>query len=267
MELVYDTEAVKAFYAAKSEQFLYLANYLNICKYLLERPIKETIDAGPFPPIDENYKIFFDKTNLDENKPSIELASPYLSPDENSEIFSEKINSNDMTELPKEDFNIDEFNLISLDVYFEYIRQGKMIIKNINFNEYKSFAILSDFCLLISGLYGSDFSQEYILSHIGIIEKVDTMAHLITGKAYELIGYWKAKMEEKRRNFMNTKPKTLKRKTIEEAIKDLLKNNEYKPTKRLVIEAQKVTDRGERTIKNILKTKNITEYIKNNISK
>lgn len=271
MELVYDTEAVKAFYDVKSEQFFYLANYLNVCKFFLECPIKDTIDAGPFPPTDENYNRFFDETNLDENETSIELdTDPFPPSDENDKIFSDKIKSIEMIDLNKEkseDFDMNELNDLSFNLSSEFIREGKMIIENINFHDYKSFSVLSDFCLVITELYNLAKSQKRILQNIKILKETDTVGHLTTGKAYELIGYWKAKMEEKRRNYLNTKPKTLKRKSNEEVIKNLLKKYNFKPNKKFLIEAQKGTEREGRTIKNFLKSKIITEYIKNNINK
>jgi hypothetical protein len=199
MKLVYDTEEVEALYHLKSKQFFDLASYLKACKFALERQTKELVDQCPFPPTDVDDEILFNGTNLDEDGPSIELVSPFPFPptDKDDEIFSHKIDLNEVVKIDKEDFDFDELSMISLNVNFEYIRQGKMILEKINFNEYRSFDILSDFCLIINNLYGGHVFRQNILPYIGMIKQIDAMAYLIAGKAYELIGYWKAKSNKK----------------------------------------------------------------------
>ncbi len=265
MKLVYDSESIEVFYYEKSERFYQLANYLNVCKYILECPTKDTIDTGPFPPTDENYQIFSNMTKLNEDECSIDLNPNPFAPiftDEINEEFDEII---DIKNEESEDFKRSDADSLEFAIYFEYIKQGERIIENINFNDYKSFDILSDLCLIISCLYGGYTAHIFVWPYLSNIKRMDTIAHLTTGKAYELIGYWKAKMEEKRRNFRNTKSKT--HSTIENAIKDLLKKHDFRADKDFIIQAQQKVDRDQRTVKNILKSKNMIDYIKKNTNK
>jgi hypothetical protein len=274
MKLVYDTEAFKASYEVKSEQFSYLADYLNVCNFLVRFPVTDAgVDVGPFPPTYENYKKFSDLLNPDSESINLDELAPFPPTYRNYKKFSYITNNQDESmDLDKEkstEFFLkrDKFADLLFDLALEFFKNGEMMLEIINFNDYKSFVFLSNYCFLICFLYGGVRCHEFILDDISTIARIDTLGHLTTGKAFELTGYWRAKMEEKKRNFQSTKPKTQRRKLNEEILKDLLKNHNCKTDREFLIQAQKATDRGERTVKNMLRSKNIIEYIKNNTNK
>ncbi|MFC1890846.1 hypothetical protein ACFLZT_00465 [Thermodesulfobacteriota bacterium] len=72
-------------------------------------------------------------------------------------------------------------------------------------------------------------------------------------KANQLIGYWIAKMEEKMRNQKSASVKTTKKENNKDIIKRLLDKNGWNITKDLIREGQRITDRGERSVKNMIK--------------
>jgi hypothetical protein len=84
---------------------------------------------------------------------------------------------------------------------------------------------------------------------------------IVTGRnaaedSFKYIGYWKAKMEEKRRNIKSVS----KRKEIRlgnlSIIENLLKKSNHQIDREFIIKAMSATDRGERTVKDMIKEVN-----------
>jgi hypothetical protein len=68
-----------------------------------------------------------------------------------------------------------------------------------------------------------------------------------------LIGYWRAKVEVKKRNFKSSKVKTEKRIRNLDIVKKLITENNNRPDRDLILRAMAQIDRGERTVKEMIK--------------
>lgn len=71
--------------------------------------------------------------------------------------------------------------------------------------------------------------------------------------AFKYIGYWQAKMEEKRRNIRNVSKRTKIKIENLKIVNDLLKKRDYQIDRDLITKAMRATDRGERTVKDMIK--------------
>jgi hypothetical protein len=90
------------------------------------------------------------------------------------------------------------------------------------------------------------------------IDKHDFGMAIVHGRtaseyAFKYIGYWKAKMEEKRRNIRNVSKRTKIKFENLKIVKDLLKKKSYQIDRDLITKAMRATDRGERTVKDMIK--------------
>ena len=79
--------------------------------------------------------------------------------------------------------------------------------------------------------------------------------HLIAVNSHEERNnrYLTAKMEEKKRNLQSTLPKTKQRKLNKKNIKNLLEKYEFNINREFLTDAQRLVDRGERTVQNLAK--------------
>ena len=94
------------------------------------------------------------------------------------------------------------------------------------------------------------WSAEYVAAlHEQTDLRADTMYRLI----WEHIGYWELYLKNRvsRRKSALTK-KVTKKKNVREIEKILAKNN-FEVSRNVLVEGQMITDRGERTVKNIIK--------------
>jgi hypothetical protein len=113
--------------------------------------------------------------------------------------------------------------------------------------------------LIISSLLNCHMAAAYnLLSISDSINHLDYFAlekHAddVRQETFRLFGYWKAKMEETKRNVKNVGERTKTKSKKMETVKTLLEKHSNKINRELIIEAMRQTDRGERTVKNMIK--------------
>ena len=77
--------------------------------------------------------------------------------------------------------------------------------------------------------------------------------NIIISKTYQYIGYWDAKVLEMTRNKKNV---SIKSKSVEkniEIVAKLLEENDFQIDRKLELKAMEAIDRGQRTVKNMIK--------------
>ena len=208
-------------YAEREEVFNNLADHLRISATCIL--FYKHFDLK-FPPTPKEYDYFID-------------------------LFPDQENTKDNT---KAEINYDDlFKELSSAETIEPIQ--------VNFKSMEAFPELCLRCLFVRDIYRTLTHSRELQLPDKILMKIEPLANRTMCKVHELIGYWTAKMEEKKRNKKNVTVKTLKKKEIKEQVrqmltkKGLLTEKEIKKDRELILEMQRKTRRGERTILNYIK--------------
>lgn len=90
-----------------------------------------------------------------------------------------------------------------------FIKNGRNLIKEIDIHIHKSLKPLSEYCLHQAILYGW-LAELDELKTINAVARIDYLGQLVDRRISELLGYWSAKMEEKRRSVKGTLPRIKK---------------------------------------------------------
>jgi len=97
------------------------------------------------------------------------------------------------------------------------------------------------------GVYNfSDFSGKFLKESIELYD-------IVLETVNEFFGYFKAKKEERARNIKSVSSRTKKRLKNIELIREMLSDHDFKVNRKIVIKAMEKTDRGERTVKEMIK--------------
>lgn len=80
-----------------------------------------------------------------------------------------------------------------------------------------------------------------------------TETQTLLGLIGECFGYWATKMKTRNRNRLNAQVKTFRKALNSRTLKKLLQKNDNIVDRKLILKAMEMLDRGERTVKNMLK--------------
>jgi hypothetical protein len=218
--------------------------------YLSLFPNFGTADTNFPPPIKFIYKIGkMIHDNIDDNG---SLANPYdaitsvFDSDELSELY----------ELTRE---------ISPNLSPELLNRVIFLIKSspesVDLENETSFIFLSKWCNCffslvawipkINDCYLKDNIDGNLVSEFLIfLEKFSLRLFQIS---HLLIGYWTAQTMIKKRNYKSSLVKTEHKIRNQKIIEKLIKENKYKNKRKLILKAMELTDRGERTVQNMIK--------------
>lgn len=159
--------AINRQYRAKSAYYRRLALCLDLSSYWIAD--SEIFDDGSFPPA----------------KKALELC-PLLASEESVFDLEVDISKDKIAKKGNK-----ESALITLEDCFNKLRASRI-------DDDCAFKIIFDCCLAMAFLceaqtFDNDFEDE-------IMDQVEELGRSVNAKAYELLGYWTGKMEEKRRN-------------------------------------------------------------------
>jgi hypothetical protein len=189
-------------------------------------------------------------------------------------IFSDKFDYNfppdeeeqqTFEEFVREHYNAKggiEFEEIDYDSIFDFLENGMMQIKNRDIRNLESFKKMELYCIYLFLIYLTIAQIKSIkvkkpaiakLASLNTISVLNDLDFLLCSKANQLIGYWTAKMEEKRKNIKNVSVKTQKKIENEEIIREILVEHKFEINIDIIAKAMRKIDRGERTVKNAIK--------------
>jgi len=224
---------------SKGNFYYALSLYLHVCEVLVSGfPVSCDED---FPP---SFEYIYKK--LKENFPS---RPSMLVPKRHKEFFIKAKLFDDFFIKPMDTDNIDDF----LDNVHDFFSNGLDEISDIDIEDEISLENLAHLSLLMAGtFYSAPFFPD-AKKHIFCIKRYDNLALHLVAKVYNTLGYWTAKMEEKKRNLKNVSVRTEKKMDNIKIIEKMLVESEFKVDRNFIREAMKNTDRYERTVKDMIK--------------
>jgi len=136
---------------------------------------------------------------------------------------------------------------------FISIKDGEWrILHKLNVENPKHIARLSEYCFFLGIVYNhiSSFLEDEMIEVN--IRNLDGIGLLTTSKVYEFIGYWKAKMQQKKAKTLGLNQSVKERK--QEVETDLWLNNVNKEKlKSFILKGLQQTDLGDKSIRNYFK--------------
>lgn len=135
----------------------------------------------------------------------------------------------------------------------DFFSNGLDSLYKLEIEDKKSLSVLARYSYFLGEIFLEAPKYEDSRKHIFCISRRDVLAFACVGIAFGSIGYWKAKMKEKKRNFENVSTRTKKRLENIEKIEKLLEERDYKTDREFITTAMKETDRYERTVKEMIK--------------
>jgi hypothetical protein len=119
----------------------------------------------------------------------------------------------------------------------------------IDIKEEESFDALMTCCGYMSFLYAVISNRIAQKGDVhSSLNHIEGLGRCVLIKAYELIGYWTAKMDAKKRNSKNTLGKTLKKEERKKEVKKLLSEANNKVDLKFIANAMVRVGKGEDTI-------------------
>jgi len=192
-------DEVRKFYLDKAEHFRDLSIYLLTCSILLrlkkekiidEEQIEE-IESEPFPPTEEFVQILRDYAR---DLSTGEDGDP-------GEYVPDKM-----------------FNRMIWVIHGTCEKQ----LQKINIKDFpKAFSRVGSYCYWLAAACGS-ISTEKKLAYFDLLTKIEKIAYCLNGKAFELIGYWTAKMDYSKKNKAGAMAKKEKKKDRIKVIQNII---------------------------------------------
>lgn len=104
----------------------------------------------------------------------------------------------------------------------------------------------------VRALYETIIENPRLCNNPIVVFNVQQIGQAVLCKGHEAMGYWTAKMEERMRNRKNAKTKSTAVKQNEIIVKRMIENNNGKVDRQVLVRLMLATDRGERTVKNLV---------------
>lgn len=115
-----------------------------------------------------------------------------------------------------------------------------------------SFEQMITYCSYMRELYSVLLATKSKLNSKTVL-RTEKLTRETISKAHRLIGYWTSKMEVKERARKSASVKSVKRAANKEIIEEMLKKSGGEENRDFVRKAMEEIDRGERTVKNLIK--------------
>jgi hypothetical protein len=146
----------------------------------------------------------------------------------------------------------------------DFLKNYERYLGELDISDPESFTKMSDYCtaMYLSNIIVVKANELTKKNHSINLDRLTSegsvvynseMDYQLMSKAHQLIGYWTAKMEEKKRNLKSVSVKTQKKLENKEVLKKILSEHNFQSTRDVIIKAMSRIDRGERTVKNLIK--------------
>lgn len=107
-------------------------------------------------------------------------------------------------------------------------------------------------CEHLSRIYSRLWIDEKIKITERFLSNLETLSNDVMSFSFEQIGYWTAQMEVRKRNVQNVSQRTKFREMNKIELKKLIEKHHHKINNDMIADAIKITNRGERTVKNLI---------------